>query len=151
NITTISPASAPIGASVTITGTGFGTAPGIVAFNSTQSFPITSWNPTSIVVPVPSGATSGNVIVYVAGTPSNGVPFNVTPNITSLSPASGSPGTSVTITGTGFGFTQGTSTVTFNGVAASPTSWNSTTIVAQAPAGATTGNVVVTVGGVASN
>jgi len=57
----------------------------------------------------------------------------------------------VTITGTNFGATQGASTVTFNGTAATVTSWSATSIVAPVPNGATTGNVVVTVGGVASN
>src|SRR4029077_4097016 len=60
-------------------------------------------------------------------------------------------GTSVTISGANFGATQGTSTVKFNGIAAVPTSWSATSIIAVVPAGATTGNVVVTVGGVASN
>src|SRR5262249_54146471 len=46
--------------------------------------------------------------------------------------------------------TQGTSTVTFNGTTATPTSWSATSIVVPVPAGATTGNVVVTVGGLAS-
>lgn len=74
-----------------------------------------------------------------------------TPTVTSLNPTSGPVGTSVTITGTNFGATQGTSTVTFNGTMATPTSWSATSIVVPVPAGATTGNVVVTVGGVASN
>ena len=73
------------------------------------------------------------------------------PSITSLSPTSAVVGTSVTITGTNFGATQGTSTVKFNGTAATPTSWSATSIVAPVPAGATTGNVVVTVGGQSSN
>jgi chitodextrinase len=60
-------------------------------------------------------------------------------------------GAAVTITGTNFGATQGTSTVKFNGTTATPTSWSATSITTQVPAGATTGNVVVTVGGVASN
>src|SRR5262249_32609235 len=59
--------------------------------------------------------------------------------------------TSVTITGTNFGSTQGTSTVKFNGTTATPTSWSATSIVAPVPSGATTGNVVVTVSGLASN
>src|SRR5246500_2499497 len=50
-----------------------------------------------------------------------------------------------------FGSTQGTSTVTFNGTAATVTSWSATSIATSVPTGATTGNVVVTVGGVASN
>jgi hypothetical protein len=74
-----------------------------------------------------------------------------TPSITSISPTSGPVGTSVTITGANFGSTQGTSTVTFNGTAATPSSWSDTSIVAPVPSGATTGPVVVTVGGVASN
>jgi hypothetical protein len=74
-----------------------------------------------------------------------------TPSITSLTPNSGPVGTSVTIAGTNFGATQGTSTVTFSGTAATPTSWSASSIVVPVPAGATTGNVIVTVGGVASN
>jgi hypothetical protein len=73
------------------------------------------------------------------------------PNITNLSPNSGAVGASVTITGTNFGSTQGTSTVKFNGTAGTPTSWSATSIMVPVPTGATTGNVVVTVSGVASN
>ena len=70
------------------------------------------------------------------------------PKISNLSPSSGPVGTVVTITGTNFG-TAGT--VTFKRTAATPTSWSATRIVAPVPEGATTGNVVVAVGGVASN
>ncbi len=71
--------------------------------------------------------------------------------LTSLSPTSGAVGTSITLTGTNFGTTQGTSTVTFNGTPGTPTSWSATGIVVPVPSGATTGNVVVTVGGSPSN
>src|SRR6266446_4046230 len=73
------------------------------------------------------------------------------PSIASLNPVSGVIGTSVTLTGANFGATQGTSTVMFNGIAATATSWSATSIAASVPAGATSGNVVVTVGSVASN
>src|SRR5258708_19584766 len=75
------------------------------------------------------------------------------PSITSLSPAPAPVGALVTITGANFGATQGTSTVKFNGTTATiPTGgWSATSIVATVPAGATTGNVVVTVGAVYSN
>ena len=73
------------------------------------------------------------------------------PTITNLSATSGPVGTAVTINGTNFGSTQGTSTVTFNGTAATVTSWSSSSLSTSVPTGATTGNVVVTVGGVASN
>ena len=74
-----------------------------------------------------------------------------TPSITSLNPTSGPVGTGVTITGTNFGSSQGTSTVTFNGTAGTSTSWSATGIAVPVPIGATTGNVLVTVRGVASN
>src|SRR5206468_4647003 len=127
--------------------------PSTVKFNGTAATP-TSWSATSIVVPVPTGATTGNVVVTVGGVASNGVSFTVTvpaPSITSLNPTSGLVGTSVTITGANFGASQGKSTVTFKGIGAKPTSWSATSIVVPVPTGATTGNVVVTVGGVASN
>ncbi len=73
------------------------------------------------------------------------------PGITSLSPTSGAAGATVTIIGTNFGSTQGSSEVKFNGTVAIPTSWSGSSIVVLAPGGATTGSVVVTVGGVASN
>ncbi len=73
------------------------------------------------------------------------------PTITGLSPSSAALGTLVTITGTNFGATQGSGTVTFNGTTASPTSWSANSIATAVPVGATSGAVVVTVGGVASN
>ena len=73
------------------------------------------------------------------------------PSIMGLSPTTGGSGTSVTVSGAGFGSSQGTSTVKFNGTAGSPTSWSSTSIAVPVPSGATTGNIVVTVSGLASN
>src|SRR2546430_7487568 len=155
SIASLNPASGLVGMSVTITGANFGMTQGTstVTFNGTAATP-TSWAATSIVVPVAAGATTGNVVVTVGGVASNGVSFTVTvppPSITGLNPTSGVLGTSVTITGANFGASQGTSTVTFNGIGATPTSWSVTNIVVPVPAGATTGNLVVTVGGVASN
>jgi hypothetical protein len=71
--------------------------------------------------------------------------------LSSLSPISGPVSTVVSINGFNFGNTQSTSTLTFNGVAATPTSWTDKNIVASVPAFSTTGAVVVTVNGVASN
>jgi hypothetical protein len=95
------------------------------------------------------------LILYGCGGSSNGsgnssgtVPA---PSIGGLNPTSGTVGSSVIITGTNFGATQGTSAVTFNGTVATVTSWSATSITATVPSGASTGNVVVTVGGQASN
>jgi len=74
------------------------------------------------------------------------------PVIASLSPLGGPAGTTVTITGAKFGDAQQpTKAVTFNQTIAVATSWNDTQIVATVPSGATTGNVVVVAGGLASN
>jgi hypothetical protein len=75
----------------------------------------------------------------------------VSPNIANLSPAVGPVAIPVTINGSNFGSTQGSSTVTFNGVSTIPTTWSDTAITAPVPAGATSGSVVVTVAGFASN
>ncbi len=71
-----------------------------------------------------------------------------TPAISSISPNPGGIGQSVTISGTNFG---SSGSVTFNGVTASTTSWNSSAIIATVPIGALTGNVVVTSGGQSSS
>jgi hypothetical protein len=77
------------------------------------------------------------------------VPNPVPPQITSVSPASGPVNWPVTVGGTNFGSSQGTSTLTFNGtpVAAAGTTWSDTSISTTVPAGATSGPVVVNVGG----
>jgi hypothetical protein len=62
------------------------------------------------------------------------------PTISSFTPTSGSPGTSVTITGSGF---AGASSVAFNGVSATFTVGSDTQITATVPSGATTGPISV--------
>ena len=115
---------------------------------------VNSWSDTSINITIPSSATTGNVVVTVGGLASNGVQFTVTlpapgpPVISGLSPSSGPVTTSVTISGTNF---DSFGTVTFNGIAATPTNWSASSIVVRVPSGATTGNVVVTTAAGASN
>ena len=147
-----------------------------VSFGGVWAEP-TLWSGTEIRAAVPEGVASGLVTVTVGGQQSNGVDFTVTaggkgtagstvttvsastsdgeeensgPAITSLSPEEGAVGASVTVTGTGFGAAQGTSTVSFNGTVGVPTSWSETTIQVPVPEGATSGPVVVTVGDQAS-
>ncbi|QEE28001.1 hypothetical protein FTW19_08330 [Terriglobus albidus] len=153
-ISSISPTSGPTGSSVTITGSGFGASQGngnVIFYQSGQYASITSWSNTSIVAIVPSDAVTGNVVVQTSGVNSNGALFTAWPRITSVSPGVAATGSSVTITGANFGSSQGSSTVAFNGVSASVTSWSATSIATSVPSGATTGNVVVTVGGNPSN
>src|SRR5216684_3210987 len=92
------------------------------------------------------GTLNGNfdsTIVLPLGTPA--------PSITSLTPVTGAVNTSVVITGTNFGPSQGNGSVKFGTVVATVSSWSPTSIVATVPTGAVTGSVVVTAaGGVAS-
>jgi len=71
--------------------------------------------------------------------------------ITAVTPGSGLEGADVTISGTGFGATQGSSTVTFNGTPAEVSSWSDREIRTKVPTGATTGDIVVTVNEKKSN
>lgn len=144
-ITNDSPASGPVGTSVVVTGTSFGDTQGdsTVTFNGVPASP-TSWSNTSLTVPAPGGATTGGVVVTVNGFSTNGATFQVLPNITSLGPTAGLVGSSVTISGTTFGPTQGFGGVTFNGVSATVQSWSDSSITVLVPVGATSGNIVVT-------
>lgn len=70
--------------------------------------------------------------------------------VSAVFPAEVRAGDTITVNGQRFGATQGTSTLSINGAAATQiTSWSDTQIEATVPVGATTGNVTVTVGGVA--
>jgi lysophospholipase L1-like esterase len=125
-----------------------------VTFGGTAAT-ITNNTSTTITVTTPAHAAGAvNVVANVSAgtaTSTGGYTYLAGPSITNVNPTSGLVGTSVTITGTNFGATQGTSTVTFNGTAATPTNWSATSITAPVPGGATTGPVVVKVGGVPSN
>jgi Bacterial Ig domain/IPT/TIG domain len=78
-------------------------------------------------------------------------PLPVVPTLYTLNPSLGPVGSSTTITGTFLGAMQGSSSVTFNGVTASVSSWSATSVVVVVPASATSGPVVVTVNGIPSN
>jgi len=109
------------------------------------------------VAPVPTGAATGPVIVTVNGQISNGLTFTVTnpgPSITSLSLPQGPVNMGFVINGANFGSSQGSSTVKINGAQvpqSSILSWGANAITVQVPTNATSGPVVVTVGGQASN
>jgi Tol biopolymer transport system component len=71
---------------------------------------------------------------------------NPDPEITGIQPASGPPGTVVTISGSGFSSQSSGNQVAFNGAAATVTDASQSELVATVPDGATTGAVSVTVG-----
>src|SRR5260370_15000483 len=140
-MTGVSPRTALVGSSVTITGSGFGTSGGTVTFNGTAAT-TSGWTDASIVAQVPEGATAGPIVVTVNGQASNGMSFTPTPQITSLSPNFGLSNTTVTIAGDSFGNQQGT--VTFSGTTASVSAWSNKSITVTSPSGALTRYVAVT-------
>jgi hypothetical protein len=129
----VTPASAPVGGTVTVTGTGFGVLQNgsQIQFNGLAG-DVTSWSDTSVTLTVPSGATSGPILVAEDGVTSNTEPFTVTEalSVTAVSPGVGPVGSSVTITGTGFSASPSNSTVSFNGVPTTTTGWSDTQITA---------------------
>jgi hypothetical protein len=140
SISSFSPTAGPTGTAVTISGTSLAGATA-VKFNG-RSAAFTVLSPSSIRATVPSGATTGKIVVQTpAGSATSAGAFSVTLNVTGLSPASGPVGTAVSIAGVGF---TGASAVRFNGTAATFSVASSTSIKATVPSGATTGPVTVT-------
>ena len=152
-ISVLNPTSGSVGDAVRLTGTSFGGSQGTstVTFNGVRAT-ATSWSDGTIDVRVPTGASSGSVVVTVGGQASNGVAFTVTvpaqPWINDISPPDGVVGTAVTISGVNFG---NTGSVTFNTTYGSPSSWSDTSISVEVPEGATSGPVVARANGQDSN
>jgi hypothetical protein len=159
----VSIAVSPSSPSVSVGTTQIFTATGTFSDNSTQTLASVTWTSSdrSIAAIANDASNRGNAVAVAPGSVTvsactGSVCGSTTmtilpPSITSLSPSAGAVGTLVTITGTNFGLIQGASIVSFNGTAATPTSWSSSSITVPVPSGATAGNVVVTVGGIASN
>lgn len=77
-ISALSPTGGTTGTQVVINGKGFGTSStgGVVTFSGVTA-PVVSWGQSSITASVPSGATSGPVVVKVNNTASNAVTFKI--------------------------------------------------------------------------
>jgi RHS repeat-associated protein len=97
---------------------------------------------------VSSGSTTSLATVTFDNVGVGGGSSLPNPVISGLSPSTGPPGTSVVISGSGFGQTQGSSAVLFNGATAAVTGWSDTQITATVPNSATTGPVSVAVGNI---
>lgn len=148
------PESGSIGTTVSVNGTNFSTtaANNVVLFNGVTAV-VTAATSTQLTVTVPSGASTGTISVTVgATTVTSSASFTVVtqttepPTISAFTPAAGSVGTTVTITGTNFSTNPILNNVEFNGVKATVTSATSTQLTVIVPSGATTGVITVSVG-----
>ncbi|MFZ0738428.1 MAG: IPT/TIG domain-containing protein [Candidatus Acidiferrales bacterium] len=154
-VTSISPTAGPVGTVVTANGTSFGTTQGTsaVTFNGALPLSVTSWSNAQIVATVPSNIMTGPVVVTVNSVPSNSdIIFSAyNPVLNSLMPSAAPIAGEVILTGYGFGASQGSSYVKFNGVTASVVSWSDTSVSVYVTVGTTSGPVSLTMNGVTSN
>ncbi|WP_083921230.1 choice-of-anchor Q domain-containing protein [Cytophaga aurantiaca] len=151
--TGLSVTSGPIGTLLTITGTNLS---GITQIKFQTAAAVTTGftnnTATSVTVEVPAGATSGKITVTNAGGTSalSTQTFTViipVPTIESLTPTSGSVGSSLTILGTSM---SGITKIKFQGAAAVTTGFTNNTessVTVTVPVGATTGKITVTTAG----
>jgi hypothetical protein len=150
---TLSRTSGPPGTSITISGTGFGasetgiavTFDGTVVTSGITANGVGAWSGTFTV---PASVAGPHTIgAYGSSTSADsitGVTFTVSPGL-AINRTSGSPGSSVTITGSGFGASETGITVTFDGTtvtsgisASSLGNWNTTITIPAATAGSHT-------------
>ena len=139
------PTSGTVGTTVTITGTDFINVQSVTLNGSAAIFTIN--NATTITAVVPSGATTGKIVIAgSAGTATSATNFMVLVSsvVTSFTPTSGPVGITVTITGQNFDPIASNNTVKVNGKLAIIASANSATIVTTIPQGATSGVISVT-------
>jgi hypothetical protein len=148
-INIVSPLSGPKGVEMVITGDIFSTVPdeNKVFINGIE-VPVQSATANELKLTIPGGTGTGNIKVVVNDQATEGPQFkDQTLGIAALTPDNGLAGTTVTITGTGFSTVAAENTVYFNGVAAVVKTASETSLVLDAPAALSTGDVKVMVNG----
>lgn len=143
------PSSGPVGASVTIYGTGFSATPAsnTVKFNGTTAIVATA-STTVLTTTVPAGATTGTISVTVAGvTATSSASFTVgtggAPTLSDFSPAVASYGATVTLTGTNYDTTLINNRVAFTAAISTVATATTTSITVPVPGSAQTGPITV--------
>src|SRR6185437_13409908 len=125
-VSSISPSAAAPGGQITITGSNFGSTQGngnvVYAIGTPPNnvtawvtLTINGWSDTQIIATIPTTSTPGQyqmqVNAHALGSAYTTLTLISGPTIPSISPTSGAVNAQVTITGSGFGTTQGTSQV----------------------------------------
>jgi len=143
-ISSFTPTIGLIGTSVTITGTNFSNVPAenVVRFFNNRIATVTASTSTSITAVVPASTITGVISVTtncLTGTSATNFTVGIPPKptITSFTPASGSVGTTVTITGTNFSTTPANNIVYFGATQASVSTATTTQLTVTVPPGAT--------------
>ncbi|MEM9340421.1 MAG: IPT/TIG domain-containing protein, partial [Bacteroidota bacterium] len=147
-ISAVIPGAGVIGTSVTVQGTNFSIAPSdnIVDVNGKVA-EVTAASTTQLVLTVPEGATTGKIRVNVDGkSVSSSSDFEVLPLISAFEPLSGTVGTEVVISGSGFG-AGGDNEVMFNGTSATVKGATATTLTVEVPLNVVSGKITVSVSG----
>ena len=160
-LASVSPSRVKPGDRLTLTGANFRSSRGgsYVLFASNvrpSSGDYVTWSDSRIVVRVPAGAQSGDVKVVVIGALSSGTKRIIvedevvesvsSPQISSISPRQVQYNQVVTVTGSNFGSSRGSSTVRIGSVAipsSSLASWSNTRIRFRVPTNVRSGNLVV--------
>ena len=148
-ITSVSPTRVRYNQILTIRGTGFGASRGtgkVVFFGGTEprSYQYVSWSETRIQVRVPTGARTGNLqVVSTKGRAT--IRLTVTsPWVRSISPRSGRTNALITVSGSNFGATRGSSWIRAGATVISSYSfWSNTTIRFRIPVNTQSGNLYV--------
>ncbi len=123
----------------------------VIVVNGSSNYSTGGW--VTEIVNIPNSVTNVKVVLYAKQNGGSdyggfdnvfleGVSSCTPATISSVSPTSGAIGTTVTITASAGDLTGGS--VLFNGVNATITSSNATTIVCTVPSGATTGDLTIT-------
>lgn len=158
-LTSVTPASARPGTTVTARGGNFNAAAGLVLGAGNTQFTVSSVTATEIVATVPQSLIPGDYMLYVAqgGRVSNQIPFEVAGNpvLQSIDVTEGTPGTIVTITGAELNSSEVKNIVRFGTEAAvlvNPNDANPNTVTVYVPdISEGVYNITLTTFGVTSN
>jgi len=149
-VTSFSPTSGSVSFSIVINGSGFDPviSNNMVTFNGLTAT-VTYADPNKIIATVPNGASTGLIVVTVAGQSAQSLTnFIVLPQFLGISVTSGTVGSTITFNGTGFNDPNPTHyTVGFYGASTMATAVTNTLITFNIPLGAGTGTITLTING----